>query len=207
MKSILKVAAILLAFIFSASCNNDSSKKQIDPRDTMAKALTQDKSDTYEISSSRGQSNLVDDIYKEMVSKNAKLQKLEDDIERYQTIQIDSMLKYDKYKSKSIGYYASADNNTKQITDSVLRKEIQQIIAKNKADYEHMISGQTALIDQLAKTNSNLDDSHAVLKLLITLPVINQYQNTQLPNDKELHVLLSEKQKLIERTKKLTPKH
>ncbi|RKR82607.1 hypothetical protein BDD43_2792 [Mucilaginibacter gracilis] len=203
MKPVLK-ATIILACLICSACHSSSEKT--DRIDSIPKPL-QDNSADVSFLTKRGGDNMVDAIYYDLVKKRPELRKLEDDIERNGGIETDSLEKYHKFNNKIDNYYSSAYATINLITDSVVRKGMKKIIDENKTGQQRHMLAQTNLITKIEKENSTLNDSHAILKLLITLPIINQYQAQQQPGNKALDVLISEKQKLINRTKSLTPKN
>jgi len=61
--------------------------------------------------------------------------------------------------------------------------------------------------DGIAKNEATLDDHHTVLKIVLTLPVIEKYQNENMPDKNEIRNVIKEQERLIERTDSLTPKY
>ncbi|MEO6522361.1 MAG: hypothetical protein ABIN91_11825 [Mucilaginibacter sp.] len=199
MRSSRKLILAVLICLGCLSCGSDKEKGHPSEPVTLT---SEDDSDVMSFKRG-GPGNMVNTIYGKLLVKRPELKRLEDDMIANDQMQTDSLKQFDIYRTKSNQYYASALENIKDIKDSVLRKEFEKFVTQNKTNYEHKISTQTTLLGNIEKAEQTLKDNRAVLKLIITLPIIEQYQQTQLPANKKLEILLQEKQKLISRTKKL----
>lgn len=72
-------------------------------------------------------SNLIEELYQELVEKTPALQKLEDDIQALQPKVSDLNGLFHKYDSKSYSYYSDASYSVKPISDSVLKAKINSL--------------------------------------------------------------------------------
>ena len=84
------------------------------------------------------------------------------------------------------------------------RKKINTIITNSKNQYER----KTATLNEIQKTiqrnELNIKDLHTVIKIMLTLPMIEKYQNENLTDKKAFLDIIKEQQQLIERCNKLT---
>ncbi|MHC1704981.1 MAG: hypothetical protein AB9846_13815 [Tenuifilaceae bacterium] len=155
----------------------------------------------------RSSNDLTDDLYQELVDKTPSLETLEDDLESFRSKPNELVEKFDKYDGKSISYYNSAKTKALMINDSLLRNRIVKIIGNSKRLYSSKTAEFNSLIKQISQNGTTLNDHHSVLKIILTLPLIEKYQDNSIPNKKEINELIKEQVKLIERIDKLTPKY
>ena len=197
--NILTLSTLTLLF----SCNEpqrESDKKQ--PEKENPKPLQTDES---AIKSFRGQFDLTQELYDELVSKNADLQKLEKDIEDFNPNTASE--KYFTYDNKSTNFYNSADEKSTSINDSLLRKRISSLILTSKDKYQNRTNELKSILKHISQNKLTLHDHHVVLKIILTLPLIEKYQKDNIPDKNEFNSLDTEQQKLIKRTDILTPKY
>lgn len=185
-----------MIFIGCGRKSNESEKG-------IPKALLDDAS---EIKSYRSSSNdLVEELYKELVEKSQELKNLEDSIQSIDPQVDKAKTGYSKYDSKSKDYYRSANLHADQISDSLLKKKIQGIITASNNRYTSRNSELSSLQDMISRNNASIGDYHAVLKIILTLPIIETYQKGNIPNPQEFKRLIKKQLELINDTKKLTP--
>jgi len=204
MKLTYCIFALLFAVLFLSSCHSDPADNK-EQEKNVPNALRDNKSSVALISK-RGPENMVDDIYSDMLEKMPDLHKLEEDISNYNEAQTDSLRKFESYKDKSLSYYDAAKEHLNRIKDSTLKREMAQVVANSNARYTDKVALINKIIKAINNKESTLNDYHIALKLMVTLPVIEQYQTDMVPDKKILDTLLIKKQGLIDRTRKLTPK-
>lgn len=193
-----------LIFLFS-SCRHREEKPPLQNPNT-PKALQDNKESNMDIIYKSRSGDLIDEIYNDLLEKRPDLKKLEQNIAAYNTMEPDSLTRYSKYNKKSILYYQAAGMQINTITDSVLKKQMQEVIMASRSQYVKKIAFINKMITDLGKADTSLNNYHAVLKLLVTLPVMEQFQKDELPNDKALRTLTVDKQELIHRTQRLAHK-
>lgn len=180
-KLILISTAILLTFI---SCDNSRIKENKELRQETPKALQEEKS--YEIVSKRGYDDIMESLYKELADKTPELKDLETKLDALSASKSDSTEQYDKYNGKNGSYYSSADNHIKQINDSTLRKKMNSLISSSLTKYKSKIYRHTELLKYIDKKTMTLGDLHEMLIITTTLPLIEKYQNDNLPTTKSV---------------------
>lgn len=197
--NILTLSTLILLF----SCNEaqrERDRKQ--PEKENPKPLQTDES---AIKSFRGQYDLTQELYDELVSKNADLQKLEKDIDDFNPNTASE--KYFNYDNKSTNFYNSADEKSTLINDSLLRKRISSLILTSKNKYQNRTNELKSILKHISQNKLTLHDQHVVLKIILTLPLIEKYQKDNMPDKNEFNSLDIEQQELIKRTDILTPKY
>lgn len=194
----MKKLLLLLTVITLISCKNERgespNKKEI------PEALQEKKSFR---SSARG--NLVEELYQDLVSKTPELQQLEADIENLDTREVQE--NFYSYNNKSIDFYASARNQAKSIKDSITRKKMLDFIDKSNTAYFEKSKGLNSLDKTINDKQNSIEDSHAILKIILTTPIIVKYQNENLPVKKGLENMIKREDSLVKRIQKQTPKY
>jgi len=201
--SIYVLIFISLTIFVSSGCGPKKNKQ--DAKQETPEALQESKLDI--ISYSRSASDLAEKLYRELAEKSPELQKLGADLDAYND-KLDNVNElFSRYNGKSVSYYSSARNMVNSISDSLLRKKINEFILKSKDKYDKKTSELNALLKLISQNNTNLHDVHTVLKILLTLLEIEKYQNDKLPSNNEFKKLTKEQEKIVEDIKKLTPQY
>ena len=119
---------------------------------------------------------------------------------------MDSLERFNSYDQQSNNYYRSAKNYLDQISDTVLRKQIEQTLTISSASYKNRISSHETLIKQADALAAKLHDLHIILKLSTTLAVMESYQKEQLPSKSPILLMNKTYNQLILRTDSLIKK-
>jgi hypothetical protein len=204
-KTTIHIFTIFTFSIFLLSCNGKQKENSPETKQETPKALQEDELDTK--SYSRSNSDLTEELYQELVDKTPALKNLEDDLSAFRTEPYDINEKFNKYDSKSKSYYSSVNSKAATIKDSLLRQKIIDLITNSNDHYTHKTAELNSLLQQISQKTSTLDDHHTVLKIVLTLPLIEKYQNDNQPANKEFKDLIKNQVKLIERTDSLTSKY
>jgi len=181
-KRILISTVILMTLV---SCDNSRIKENQEQKQETPKALQEEKS--YDIVSKRGYDDMIESLYKELAGKTPELKDLETKLESLSASKSDSTEQYDKYNGKNQSYYSSADNHFKQINDSTLRKKMKALISSSLTKYNSKVYRHTELLKSIDKKTMTLDDLHEMLIITTTLPLIEKYQNDNLPTTKSIN--------------------
>lgn len=188
--------SLLVTFVVLAllSCNN--SRTQDKPSKETPKAL-EDNSSSFELISKRGPSDLVESLYKELISKNPSLKDLEKQIQELNSSKADSTIVFDNYNEKNLSYFNSAANHISAIKDSVLRQKMKTLIDDHSRVYNASIASHLGFLSTIEANDVSLSDLHTVLKLVKTLPLIEKYQKDNLPDTKPLEGYINQQKKAI----------
>jgi len=173
------IYSIVLCTAFSCS----DTEKQTHNKETPA-ALQDDK--PYDIVSKRGGGDLLESLYADAVSKDSALKKLDESINEIRDEKSDSLKRFDVYKGKNQDYFVSAESHVKEIKDSLLRKNLTALIAKNLGEYKSRISAHQKLVRSIDDKMVSLNDLELALKISSTFPLIKKYQKENLPNQKPI---------------------
>lgn len=158
-------------------------------------------------SSFRTSSNLVEQLYEEIARNNPHLQKFQENLDEYHVSKRNALSEVEQYFEKSTKYYASAKNLASSISDSSLQQRIKQLISisqkKNTAN-NHSLN---AILQEIKSNNTSINEKHKALKIVLTLPLIEDYQNIHSPEGKSLKILIKQQDQIIQSINSLTPKN
>lgn len=184
MKRILLFVCILVL----TSCNN---KKNDQPQNNVPEVLQDNNKQSAVVSySKRGREDLVDELYKEKLDKTPGLLAIDKLYRVLKEDKIDSLEEFNYYDQKNNEYYKTADFHLKSIQDSFLKKEIETILA-NSINRFHVKSGRLdALRNALSRSEVSADDRYEAVKLLITLRMMELYQDN-LPSSKPIESIVA----------------
>lgn len=184
---------ILLTLV---SCDNARIKENQEQKQETPKALQDEKS--IDIVSKRGYDDIIESLYKELADKTPELKDLETKLDALSASKSDSTEQFDKYNGKNHSYYNSADNHLKQINDSTLRKKMKTLISSSLTKYNSKVYRHTELLKSIDKKTMTLDDLHEMLIITTTLPLIEKYQNDNLPTTKSINGYLKQLDKAVQ---------
>jgi len=198
MKTSILIIPTLLLFACGGGNSTDVVTNQPKVKEVETpKALKETSSGGGSFEYSRGDGgSLVDKLYSELVDKNPELKKIEDGLSELSTKVADKKAEFEAYNYKSEDYYSDADVDLNMITDSTIKKQIREVLNKSQKAYKAKTAGVKGLISLLDKGNATLTDHHTVLKIVATLPQIEQYQKDKLPANKTYYGLVQEQEKL-----------
>ena len=186
------------------SCGGGQTENNKPTQQETPKALQDSK---LQIKSYSRSGDLTEELYQELVGKTPALKKLEDDLDAFIPKPNDLKDKFNQYDSKSNSYYNSANYKATAISDSLLKKKIILLIMTSNNKYSAKTAELNSLLKQISKDGATLNDHHSVLKIVLTLPMIEKYQDDNKPNKKEIKDLINQQEKLIIQTDSLTPKY
>jgi hypothetical protein len=174
------LSLIIAAFaILLSSCSNQPSGSKEDQ--AVPKPLQNDETISDVISSKRiGYGSLIEELYDDAVSKNPDLEKLEKELSIFNDSKDDSLSKVEKYKARSIDFYNSGKNLSETIADSTLKKKLTAILEASNRRHQSKISNLDNLIKLIKHNEIGIKDYHTMLKIMVTVPIIQRYQDQQL---------------------------
>lgn len=176
-----------------------SCKEKTTPQTDVAEVpqALSDKDTGIEYSLKKGRYDLLEKLYDELLQKDTNLKNIEDEITKVKSSKFDSLNKFQGFNGKNEAYFSAAKFQANQITDSVLKKRVQQLITEKQAAYKTKIAGHLALVDTIDVNDKKISDLHRLLKITKTLPLIEQYQN-KLPSTKAIESYIKNQEKVIQ---------
>ena len=204
MTNFRNIFGIIFILTLLVSCGGGQTENNKPTQQETPKALQDSK---LEIKSYSRSGDLTEELYQELVGKTPALKKLEDDFDAFILKPNDLKDKFNQYDSKSNSYYNSANYKATAISDSLLKKKIISLIMTSNNKYSAKTAELNMLLKQISKDGATLNDHHSVLKIVLTLPMIEKYQDDNKPNKKDFKDLINQQEKLIIQTDSLTPKY
>ncbi len=201
MRSLLLLCAIIL--IGLGSCDSKAEENKQNNDETPA-PLQEKKSSGISLSKGRSYGDLVESLYEELEKENPALQQLEDDINNVMRQKADSAEAFETFWQKNNSYYSAAENRLSSIQDSLLRVRVKVLLQNSLAVYNNRAQAGKNLLEILERKNTSLHDLYAALKLIKTLPVMDKYQQTHLPEARSLENANRQYDKVITDADKLT---
>jgi hypothetical protein len=193
----MKSSICTLVLLVLISCNSERNNPKKAPE--TPKAL-EEKTASYEIISKRGSEDLLEDLYQELANKTPDLKALDKEIDDLNKCKYDSSHLFNAFNNKNETYYNIANGRLSEgIKDSLLRSKMRLLITSSLKKYTTSIAKHTALLNAIDSSSTTLNDLHTVLKITKTLPIIEQYQQQNLPNSKSLEGYLQQQQKVIKK--------
>ena len=194
-KSLLPVC--LLVLIACSSRKENSTTPQAD----VPKALQENKENSLVVFSKRGygEHDLVEELYKEKVKSTPSLLAIEKMIDKLNDSQKDSLEAFNDFKAKNQQYYDFSKRHLNSIKDSLLKKEIENVLEKSNLAYNNKISGLEDLTTVLNEKSGTADDRHSALMILISLGMMKEYQEKNMSSSKPIESVISDYNKLIQK--------
>lgn len=182
MKKYYKIAAFILAIAITAVTLTSGIRKDY----------------------SGGGRDLVDELYEQAVKQNNSLESIEDDIEKFYKNRNEAIEKYNSYIAYNNRYYTDAKSKAATINNAATKQRANDIISKSEAKYKFKITDWQNTIAALNANERELNDLHALLKILITEPMIEKYQTSGLPDNARLKEANGDLLIVIEKIKAIT---
>jgi hypothetical protein len=201
----MKKHIILATLIFSlfASCNTRSTDQdEVTPN--VPDAL--EKSNSFPSTMKRGREDIVETLYAEVIRNAADLQRLQERLNNLSDQVNDSTATYLKFAGINDDYYTTAAAYVHQIKDTSLKQQIQTLVNESKQRYTSKASMHASLMKDIERKQNKIYDLHRSLKVLLTIPLIQEYQDKSKPSTMPLEGLVIELQKLETEMKQLQKK-
>ena len=190
MKSSCLLFLIPLAFAYCTSDRTDN-----EPEDPVIIASESGYSKDFVSKRAYG-GDLVEKLYDEKSRTSEQLKSLNEEIRdarRY----YDSTETYNDYDEKSKAYYLAANNHLRSIKDSILRIRIDSVVKASSDRYASYTLQHKNLLGQLETNGIRIDDLYSAMKVLVTLPDIENYQKKNLPSPAPLQKAINKQKNVI----------
>jgi hypothetical protein len=196
----MKKILIPLTVLILISCTSRNANKTA-PQADVPKALQDNKETRLAVfsESGRDEHDLVEELYEEKVKSTPALQAIEKIIDKLNNSQNDSLEVFNDFKAKNQQYYGFAKSHLNSIKDSLLEKEIQSVIERNTLAYDNKISGLNDLVTILNGKSGSVDDRHSALMILISLGMMKEYQEKNMPSPKPIESVIGNYNRLIQK--------
>lgn len=181
------ISFLLLITFFSCEQRNQNKEQQIET----PKALQENKESSSIGFSKRGPDDLVDELFEEKLNESHELKTLDKKFNDLNEGKIDSLAVFHKFDSKNDDYYGAAAAHLDRVQDSFLKNELRTFFENNKTAYSNSISRLKGLEEQIDKQCISVIDKRIILKLFITLNMMNEFRKTNIPSVSSLEAILN----------------
>jgi len=104
--------------------------------------------------------------------------------------QDDSLEIFNDFKTKNQQYYGFATEHLNSINDSLLKTEIAAVIERSSLAYNNRISWLEGLVSSLNNKSGSADDHHSALMIVISLGMMKEYQEKNMPSSKPIESVI-----------------
>lgn len=183
----MKSSPLFVCLFIFISCND---KKDDPAQNNVPEALQDNNKKSSIVSySKRGRGDLVDELYKEKLESTPGLLAIDKLYHNLGENKLDSLEEFNNYSQKNDEYYKSTDLHLKRIKDSLLKKEIETILTNSINQFNARSGRLSALKEALVRAEVSTDDRYEVVKLLVTLRMMELYQDN-LPSSKPIESVI-----------------
>jgi len=190
-----KIAFLSLILLISCQKNETVHRNNEEPKAFEEKSI--------DLGRLKSGNDLIEDLFQELVDKSPELKNLENELKELKTRDTTDI--FYNYNQKSEDYYASANRHINSIRDSVMKQKISNLIAKSEEKYSIQKSNVENLTKTINQKRTEISDYYNTLKIVLTIPLIEQYQKQHLPNKAPFEKLIEKENSLIEKIKSNTP--
>jgi hypothetical protein len=193
-----KILAPLCLFML-LSCTT-KKEKDIPPQTNVPKALQVNKDNKSIGFGKRSFDNdILEELYEEKLKTTPVLKEIEAMMNKLSQTRNDSLEVYNDFNSKNLQYYNSAERYLSRVKDSLLQSEIKIVLRRSIAEYDNKMSGLNNLVSILNKKPGSVDDRFIILKILISLAMIKEYQQGNIPSSKPVQAAIHDHDELIQK--------
>lgn len=190
------ITACSLALLFSCGDKKSASNS---PTHQVPVALQEKTPALSSIKRSSG--DITETLYQELTETRPALKQLENDLYVLRNDPGAAAEAFNTYNNKSENYYASARHKAKGISDSILKQTMLNFITQSNERYTEKTAGLNALLQKISENHLSISDHHAMLKIVMTLPMMEVYQAGELPDGKDLKAFINTQEHLLKKLK------
>ncbi|WP_286860223.1 MULTISPECIES: hypothetical protein [Sphingobacterium] len=155
------------------------------------------------LKSYRGDELTVNRIYFELIKNDKNLTALNTKIENIFEETEKTLAVYKNILNTSTSYYQDAHQQTKSITDSLVRQQVEKEIMASSEQYNLNVKNIKERIDLINKNNETLTSLYTTFKIRKTLPEIEKYQNAHPLQKDSLDHFVNKQNSLLDELKNL----
>ena len=198
----MKKIIIICILAFINSCSKENTTTEITPKNETDKVILKDNKEGSFTRFSKAGYPLIEKIYYKLIENDPHLKKLDKAINQLNNENVDYNRNLNSILQKPEDYYSDAKNRTIHLRDSLLKREITELIELSEKEFR---SNTSSLNEKIKNTTLNyftINDLYNVLKIKKTLPAIEKFQKT-IPDNQKIDSIIKEQEKLIKELKSL----
>ena len=151
-----------------------------------------------------GGKDLVEELYNQAVKQNDNLRSIEEGVENFYKKKDEALEKYNSYTNYNNRYYSDAKANAANIADADTKQRTLDLISKSEAGYYSKLTNWQNQISIMNTQEKELRGLHILLQVMITIPTIEKYQQSSLPDNNKLKETNADLKQLIEKIRAIT---
>lgn len=194
----------LVTLLFGVSCDTEQKKEIVETKQITPIEITKENSLS---SGNRSSGDAIQEIYDKLVENNPNLKRLEIDLESLGSNVNTLNQKFEDYDKTSKRYYSSVKYRIASISDSLLKREMEKLISSSLGTYSAKTSTVKSILQQIKNREITINDYHSILKIVLSLSVIEKYQNDNLRDSKSFKIVITVQDTIINQIKGLIPKY
>lgn len=166
---------LILLFLWLSACT--SQDQDTSPTDVQ----TFETNSGLKISSGRYTKNVVDKLYQEALNENESLKSLDQDINNWWEYQGENLQDFNEFVSNNENYWFGVEEYINQMEDTILQEKTRAIFNAAQQTYHQRIANHANIKRNIELKNTILQDQHVLMKLIVTLQMMDVYQQNKLP--------------------------
>ena len=186
----IKLSAITILTLLLFSGCSDKNKRSGQDTAPLPEAMQSTKS-AY---SKRGYEDQVNSIFHNLLDKSPSLKRIDGLIGEVLSGKSDSTELALEYLSRVNHYYASASTHLGSIKDSVLKEKVLEILALSRNSFASESRQLTSMLDSMNLNTQRVQDRFEILKVLLTLPVMKEYEKNNRPSASPMNGFMRQQQ-------------
>jgi hypothetical protein len=165
------------------SCTNDkgTAEQQI-PNEQTPEVLNDERKLDISSYSKRYGTDIIQELFGEAVKNDKALKSVTSKLEQVKELKSDSLEAYQTYMRYNQNYWNALTQHSNQLGDSTLKIELLNLIATLKDKQTNRTSSLDKLVVEIDSTERTLNDLEVLMKIMVTIPMMYNYQRNELPN-------------------------
>lgn len=190
MKTYILFAIIGLSII---SCTNDKGTvEQQNPNEQTPQVLNDERKLDISSYSKRFGTDIIQELFNEAVQSDKQLKAVTAKLDKVKEMKSDSLKAYQTYMRNNQNYWNALTRYSNQLSDSTLKITLTLLIETLKQKQSQRTSELDTLVADINTAERNLGDLELLMKVLVTQPMMSNYQRNELPNLQTLESVKSE---------------
>lgn len=174
---------ILIITVLFTSCSNEENKV-VNENETPETLI--ESNNNYSLSSYGRRGNIIHQLFNEALEKDQKLKRVYSSISTCEEIIQDSIADYNEYSRINKNYWNDLEQYSNQLNDTILKEQMKSVIQVLKDKHYTRTSSIDSIHKQIEFNEKLLEDQVIVMKILVTNPMMSNYQSNELPDRKPL---------------------
>ena len=188
MKLIKQLSALSVLILFLACTSSVSSTDE--PITETPDVLSEGElKQSYRGFSRESYQGIVDQLYTEALEKDPELKAFDDEIEAIYDLKKENTEATQRYIRLNADYWSNFRSHTESIKDTLLRQQVLVFIDKLQDDYDESMKPFHNKLSEINAAELSLQDYETMHKLLVTYPMMANYQRNEKPKMAELNVI------------------